>query len=563
MSGASGFKFVLRRLDGAVQALLGARSGSVALMFALALPVLFGVAAVATDMGVLFLQRRTLQTATDNAALAAAWKPEAADASIRDLLDKHGFKSATYLITRGNYDDTVVDPTKRFTPGANGNGIRVETSFEAPVYFARIFAMQSAVVTTRSEAAMAPIVSMSAGSRLAAVGASPVNGLLNSVLGVNLNLKAADYTSLLPTDLKLGPLLGAIVDAGLVRNVTNVLAKDVLAVPIKLSVLLSLIAKQVDANGDLVAGSILRKAAQQTLSADATVVLGDILKVSDGIGNLSIGYPGPALQANVSALGLLNAAIGQQGNGTSIKTGLEVPGVISANVEMLVGEAAKTAKTMTLSDDLPYIMTDQVRLRLGIKTTSVLDALGVGVNLPIELAAAGGTAQVIYVNCDSNPLKREVKVEVRPGVLRLSVGQFKGALKDANVNDSLEPADLVKLLLVSITGQANISIKQTTPLYLTFKGTDIGSSIPKTAKATTMVQSLVKTLLMETKLRPKVLGLVLDLDGLLATVSGVLSTLTPVIDNLLNSVLSLVGVTLGEMDVQIDDLTCGVPKLVG
>ena len=537
-------------------------SGSIAVMFAVALPMLLGAAALATDLGVLFLQRRTLQTASDASALAAAWKPETAEASVRALLDAHGMKGATFAISFGTYDETQPDRDKRFTPGAPNNGVRVDTTLKANVYFARIFSMQTQDMVVRSEAAMAPIVSLSAGSRLAAVGPSPVNNLLGSLLGLNLNLSVADYTGLVATKLKLGPLLNAILNEGPVRDLTNVLAKDVLSQPIKLSLLLSLMAKQVDANGDLLAGSVLRKAAQQTLSADLMVVLGDIVQLGDGIGGLNVAYPGAALQTEISALGLLNAAIKQDGIGTSIKTGLNIPNVLEAGVDMLVGEEGKSARSLSISDDLPFIRTDQVRLRLKVKT-SVLDGLGVGVNIPIEIIAAGGTARVMSVTCDSDPLKREVKVEVRPGVLRLSIGKFVGALKDANVNDKLEAEVLVKLILAGITGQANIAIKQTQPIYLVFKGKEIGNGISKTAKTTTVVESLLKTLLLETELDVQLLGANLNLGGVLKLVGGLLSGLARVLDGLVNSVLSLVGVSLGEMDVRVDGLTCGIPKIVG
>lgn len=539
------------------------RSAAIAIMFALFMPVMLACGAIAVDVGSLYLQRRDLQAATDAAALAAAWKPEAAEANVRQLLDAHGFSAATFTISRGSYDEFTPDPTKRFTASGLGSGARVDAVFKAPVAFARIFQMRSAEISVRAEAATIPIVSMSAGSRLASVGSSPLSGLTKGILGLDLGLSAADYRNLAQTHIEFGPLLGAVLDAGLVETTTDVLARDVLSVPIKLSVLLSLMSREVDKSGNLMAGSVLRKAAQETLAANVTVKLGDMINVADGIGGLSVAYPSSALNADISALGLLNAAIHQKGVGSSVKTNLKVPGVLEAGVELLLGEGAQSARSLAVSDAFPAISTDQIRLRLGIETTGVLDALNVGVAIPIELAAAGGTAEVVSVNCDSDPLKREVKVAVRPGVLRLSLGEFKGKLKDIGVNDELGPADLVRLLVVTITGQANIAVKPPAPIYLTFKGTEIGSSLVKTAKVTTIAQSLVTSLLQQTKLRPKVLGLVLNLDGLLSAVAGVLSTVTPTIDGLLNHVLSLVGVSLGEMDVEIDSLSCGVPKIVG
>lgn len=552
------------KLIGVIQRFWKARKGSISIVFALGMPAILGVAAMATDMGLIYLQRRTMQSASDAAALAAAYNPDSAEASVRMLLDAHGLKDATFVLTFGTYDDSSsIHRDERFTPGPRDNAVRVEAQLKAPAYFARFLTLESTMVSVRSDAAMAPVVSLASGSRLASVGPSALNDLLGSALGVNLNLKVGDYNSLLSSKLQLGPLLNAIVAEGLVKNVTDVLARDVLSQPIKLSALLSLMSKQVDTSGDLVAGAVLRKMAQQTLGADVMVVLGDVLRLGDGVGALGLDYPGPALQTQLSVLGLVDAAIRQNGIGTALKTGIDVPNVLSTGVELMIGESGQKARSLSLSEELPSIDTDQVRARLEVKTGGGLGLLGVGVKIPIEIAVAGGTAKVVSVTCNADPAKREVKVEARPGIVRLSIGKFVGPLKNISVNDKLAAVEMVRLPLVSILGEANLAPHEEAPDTLIFRGKEIGNGTTKTAKVDDIVQSLVQTLLTQTKLTPQVLGIVLNLDGVLATLFNLLSGLTRPIDDIVDSVLATAGVALGEMDVRVDDLVCGNPKIVG
>ena len=540
------------------------RSASVAVLFAVTFPVMLSAGAFATDLGIFYLQRRSLQSAVDSAALAAASWPDKADEVVRSLLDASGQQDATFKLTYGIYtNDMTIDRDKRFVPSANGNAVRVDAARKAPVYFARIFNMTDVELTVRSDASVHPITSLAAGSRLASADPALLNSVLTPLTGLNLNLSLVDYQGLAHAKLGLGTLLKSLAVDGLAKQVTGTLVKDVLAQPIKLSLLLQIMSKDLDAAGDLVGGSVLRKASQQSANANVNVVLGKILHLDDDIQSLTLDYPGRALDATVGVLGVFNAAVTANNIGNGVNTGLSIPGLAQTSVELMVGESAQTARTLSISEDLPSVQTDQIRMRTQVQSFGVLDLLNVRLNVPIELVVAGGTAKVTSTTCSSDPALREVQVQAMPGVAKLALGKWTGPLKDANTHDRLSPAVLANVLIATVEGDSYASIQQITPVTLVFKGAEIGNGTVKTAKTSSIAASLVQSLLKETNITVRVGVIGLPVSGILSSVAGLLTGMTQPIDNLLNTALTTAGVSIGELDVRVDDLVCDTPKIIG
>jgi uncharacterized membrane protein len=70
--------------------------------------------------------------------------------------------------------------------------------------------------------------------------------------------------------------------------------------------------------------------------------------------------------------------------------------------------------------------------------------------------------------------------------------------------------------------------------------------------------SLLQTLTLT--IAPIPLGLTIG--GVTSTLNSLLSPLTPVLDSAINVALAALGVTLGDADVQVYDVTCTSPVLV-
>ncbi|WP_062112895.1 pilus assembly protein TadG-related protein [Aureimonas sp. AU40] len=528
------------------------RSGNIALTFCIALPVMIGATTFATDMGNLYLQRRSLQGTADAAALAAAGQPSKGQALVRRILDENGHKAASFALSFGAYK-VDASGARRFTPQADGPIARVEAASDIELHFAGIFGLTKQSVAAKSDAARMPVVSLSAGSRLAAAEPTVLNPLFEKLLGFKVDLKVADYNALLTSSLPLKPLLSALAQT-MGESPVDAILGNVLTKPLKISVVLDLLSRQMDAKGDSPAGAALRKMALQLKSSSATVTLSEALALDPALLQSSLGHASARLASSISVLGLVDALLGQNRVDATIKADVGVPGLASQKVELMIGEALKKTRSMAVSDGLPKIATDQIRMRL----TTQVGLLGLGeVKLPLELVVAGGTAEVVSVTCSDKAWEREVKVAIRPGLARLSLGDTdRRPLAQAHVNDRLSPVMIASLL--GVEGVANAVIAAT-PKTVTFRGNEIGSGATKSVDTKSLVSGLFSTVLKETDF--KMLGL--SAGPILATVEPLLMTLAKPIDEILNSVLATAGVRVGELDVRVDDLACQQARIVG
>lgn len=263
-------------------------------------------------------------------------------------------------------------------------------------------------------------------------------------------------------------------------------------------------------------------------------------------------------------LNLLSASLSPREGGSALSTGLAVPGLLSTRLEVLVGDPMRSTPPLGLGDPGLLIETAQVRARLNLASGSLLGALGADLNLPLELAIAPGTARVVSVTCNADPARRSVLVETTPGALRLEIGRQRGALRDVAQRPANTPAVIVDARLASVSVHALATLQAGRPTRMVFTGSDIAAGKVKTVGSTRMADRLVKDLFETLDVDVKVLGLGLPLGGVLNAVGikGVLLTLTPAVDTLLDGLLATLGVKVGAMDIRVDDLVCGAPKIV-
>lgn len=124
---------------------LTGEKGSVLTLVALSMVVLLGFVALATDAGLLYLERQRLNNVADVAALAAVQflpdDPEGAEAAAREYLEKNG-------ITAGQ-GSVHVDPAE--------NRVVVSAESEVPLLFAPVIGHTQATVAGGGAAMVAPL----------------------------------------------------------------------------------------------------------------------------------------------------------------------------------------------------------------------------------------------------------------------------------------------------------------------------------------------------------------------------------------------------------------------
>jgi hypothetical protein len=124
----------------------GRRPGQILLLFALMMPMLLGMAALATDVAYLYAQKRALQGAADLSALAGAadlpGDAGAAKAAAASYATKNGWTHAVGGVTVSIVTPYGGDPTR----------IEVTITQPAPTFFARILGIDSVDVRARAVA---------------------------------------------------------------------------------------------------------------------------------------------------------------------------------------------------------------------------------------------------------------------------------------------------------------------------------------------------------------------------------------------------------------------------
>jgi uncharacterized membrane protein len=160
-----------------------------------------------------------------------------------------------------------------------------------------------------------------------------------------------------------------------------------------------------------------------------------------------------------------------------------------------------------------------------------------------------------------------VDVAARPGLAGLWLGKPRdaSAWKDFSKAPDIVPAELVRVPLIAyIEGYGAAEAGSATSRVLAFSVSQIREKTPQTAGSREVVETALDSLLGSAQLTPVVLGV--DLGGVgnlvLAQLRPALSALAPSVDALLLTVLDPLGIRLGEADVRVTGVRCGIPALV-
>jgi Flp pilus assembly protein TadG len=122
--------------------------GQVLLLTAMAIVVLIGFVALATDTGILWSQRRQMQTATDAAAIAgvsALRSKTSISSAASNVASLNGFTNGV-----NNATVTVNNPPSGGTYAGNSNYVEVVIAQQEPTYFLRVLGNSSVKVSTRA-----------------------------------------------------------------------------------------------------------------------------------------------------------------------------------------------------------------------------------------------------------------------------------------------------------------------------------------------------------------------------------------------------------------------------
>ena len=125
-------------------------------------------------------------------------------------------------------------------------------------------------------------------------------------------------------------------------------------------------------------------------------------------------------------------------------------------------------------------------------------------------------------------------------------------------------ATLVSAPLLHISAKAYAGMANAQAVPLNFDSRDVDAKTVKTAEVRDFLTSVTSSLLKSVDLNINLIGIPLgSVSAITSALLGVLSPLTAALDPVLGAVLDLIGVHLGEVDVQVHGIGCGNSVLAG
>lgn len=534
--------------------------GSFAVISAILMVLIIGSAALGIDIGTIFAERRRTQSATDLAAIMAAGNLASALAAATMTATKNNYPASAVIgVELGVYQaDASVAPQARFVAAATpANAARVTMQTQTPLTFARFLTGQdNFTIKTTATASNTAMASFSIGSRLAALNGGLLNAMLGNMLGTSLSLSVMDYQALLNTQVDLFDMMSALATQ---MNLTAGSYNDVLAASVKPGDVLSALQSVMGAGP---AASALSSITQSLVGSPSRFSLGELASLGS-YGSLGIGQK-PKVGMLVSALDVVNAVaeVANTNNQVATALSLGLPGIAGVSVQVAIGERPQGSSWFAVGKEGISVHTAQTRALLSIQL------IGSGsvsaVNLPVYVEVASGVATLNKISCGQPDVATSsVTLGVTPGIVDAWIGNVTPA-QMTNFTSKPNPgaATLVNLGLITVTGKAHVGMGNTTPTSVTFSYADIQALTKKTVTSTDFTSSLTSSLLGNLQLTVNVGPLGLPIPGLAGTVQGIIGGATASIDQVINSVLSTLGVGIGQADVWVSGVRCDGAVLV-
>jgi uncharacterized membrane protein len=539
--------------------------GSVAILVAAFGACIIAVLALTIDLANLYLARRQNQGALDLAALTAARNLTVAEATARKTLSDNRVPTPDALtVTLGSYSPTAsADPAKRFTAGGKPtNAVRLEMTTSASVVFGRaLLGGASPKLTTTATAVNTRLASFTIGSRLASLQGGVANALLSKLLGSSVSLSVLDYTSLSNAQVDLPKLLQSLATRA---NLTAVTYGDVLKAQVGVGDLLNAI-------GDASGSNSVVKALLQTLSQGANVKTISLASIIDfgPLAQLKLGSP-VGLTASASVLQTVMTALGVANGGSNqidLDIGAQVPGLLGLTASLVIGQRPQSSPWFSLNAEGATVRTAQTRLRLNAKIGGVLGLPSI--SLPVAVDVAASQATLTGAQCGRSPkTDATATLAVTPSVGRIWIGQPKNLATWNDITKAADvgPATLLDVpLLLSATAFSYIGVESTQATNVSFSASEMAAGTVKTVSTTNALQSALTSLTKNLDINVNILGLLtigtkgVVTDALAAAVSPVGALLDPV----LNTLLSALGVGIGQADVWVRGVRCDGSALTG
>jgi len=554
------------------------RRGAVVYITAILLPVIFGMGAMAVDLGSIFLQSRQLQGDADLATLAAANNLGDAQAAANATANANGFHYPVQAaVTLGTYTPNgSVAVSQRFTTGGSANNAaKVTLTTKADLFFgASILGASTVNISRTATAAVAQEAAFSLGSGLLSVNGGIENALLSALTGSTVSLQAVDYNSLasanvdllqysqqLQTDLKL----------------TGVSYNNVLSSQVTTAQALTAMGQVLSTNGNDEAATAINTIA--AAAGTATLPLNQLIDLGP-YGNQDHASGGSGAGVAVNALQMMSAIL-QLANGSrqvQLNLGANVPGVAQTTVYVATGQRMSSSPWITVTDANTVVLsTAQTRIYINAQLAPALNLLGVSsVDVPVYVEVASAEAKLSSLTCPTASTAENVTLSVAPSVGEVAVGTVDTIQLSNFTNELSITPDTLLSAPVPVTAYAVTCLGGVTPCQanapsewtptssdwqsVSFSASEIAAGTVKQVSTTNLATATITSLFGSLQLNVGGIGVssaVVD-----PIVQPLLTAAAPGLDSTLNSLENLLGVGLGNGYATVNGVRCNDAALV-
>ena len=535
-------------------------SGATAVLFAVALPPLMGVAAISVDLGSLYLAERQLQGVADAAAAAGvgARNPAGEAAAVAQVIADSGADGiAVHELAAGEYSrDRTISYRERFDANsANHNAVRVVLKQDVPLFFGSLLTGASTtVVTAQATATRLEMAGFMLGTRLLQLPGGLANDVLSALAGSPLSLSQGQLNLLTSTNIDVvdftqavGPLIGK----------EGATFGEILAAGVPLNVAVEAMA---DASGNTVLAALLDNLALDL--GDQNVDLSTMFDLGPLAGtDVNDGQSGVAVDSYSLLRAMLEASFGDS---YMVNLDTTVAGLAQVKLRLAGGHADVRSPWLTINTmNQVTLRTSEARLLIQAQTKPII-GLPALLNIPLYVELASAEAEMTDIVCGAGAGEDGVYISAKPsiGTVALSNPGTHG-FDDFSAPLYLTPATLLDARLVKVTGFAKLSLGGNVASTLHFSPDDVEHRRSKGTKTTDLLAGAAGSLARDVDLDVHVLGLGLGLGPIAGLVGSTLTTVAPTLDVLVNQLTSVLGVKLGVADVTVDRLRCGQPTIVG
>lgn len=529
------------------------RRGAVSILTALGLTMLIGSAALAVDVGSLYLERRKLQGIADAAALAAAGRPDDERAAAERIIAANcDCNIVIAALTPGTYTADIATPAEqRFVAGGSApNAVRITLTRDRPLFLGRFLTgRRDSIIRVTATGARQGYAAFSLGSRVAAVHGGAVNALLSELTGSEIGLSLMDYQALADTDIDLLAFADALRTSAGAEVLTF---GQTLDSRVTMPQVLSALATASGGEGAEVLERIASGALPRTLLPSRAIDLGprsSSIRVD------------PANPVKVNALSLMRSMLLLANAERQIDLSLtsDLPGGSGIDLALLIGEPPAGSPLIAVTDDQQVVVrTAQVRLKLETRIVTPLAE----VELPLLAELGSASARIADIDCTRGASDAvSLAVTTSPAMVAI------GTVDDEDFQDMQRPLDpqparLLRLPLASVDGEAEMILSDLAEKTVDFSREEIDAGQVKTVESTGLVAGAAASLADRLDLDVNILGLGLNFGGLTDLVGETATLAAPLLDGVLADLTGVLGIHLGEADARVNALRCGKARLV-